>query len=133
MKASFESILFVLCAVLLCASSAFANITNPGAAANMPPAPPVTMSLGAAPEGGASSASAPIAVVKSFPVEASVLRSADGASLFWLSVLGVLGVSLFGTGAVLIVRSSRVEAIEAAVIPARPSRIVTTARATASV
>jgi hypothetical protein len=132
MKTSFESTLFLLCAVLLCASSAFANITNPGAAANMPPAPPVTMNLGAAPEGGTSAASVPIAVVQSFPVESTVLRTADGASLFWLGVLGVLGVSLFGTGAMLIVRSSRVEAIEAAILPARPSRSVTTARATAS-
>jgi hypothetical protein len=115
MKASFESKLLGLCAVLLCASSAWANIANPGGA-KMPPAPPVTVSLGGSSE--AAPASAPIAVVKSFPSETSVLHKTDGASLFWLGLLCVLGVSLFGTGVALIARSARVEMVPAAAVRA---------------
>ena len=129
MKVGFESKLLGLCAILLCASGAWANIANPSGV-KMPPAPPVTVSLGGSSE--AAPASAPIAVVQSFPSEVSVLRKADGASLFWLGMLGVLGVSLFGTGVALIARSARsgeapVEVVAHAVRATRSMKVRTPA------
>lgn len=107
MKTNHSYATLLLCAVLLTASSAFANITNPGAGANMPPAPPVTVNLGASPEGGMSQGNGKIAVIQAFPHEQAGLRQMDGASMFWLGMLGLLGVTLFATGTTLIAKSTQ--------------------------
>lgn len=93
----------VLCAILLSASGAYANITNPGGA-NMPPAPAVTYNLGASSEATSTAGTGPIAVIQAFPHEQS-LSGMDGTSKFWLGMLGLLGLTLFATGATLIAQS----------------------------
>jgi len=114
MKTSSSYALLVLCAALLSASSAFANITNPGAGANMPPAPPVTVNLGASPEmGSAHAGNGTISVIQAFPNEHASLRQMDGASMFWLGMLGLLGATLFATGTTLIAQSTQTVKTEA--------------------
>lgn len=101
----------VLCAALLSTSGAWANIAKGGA--NMPPAPPVTVNLGGSPEMGGAQSNGKISVIQAFPNQQIGLREMDGASMFWLGTLGLLGVTLFATGTTLIAQSTQVAKSEA--------------------
>ena len=108
MTTRFSYAKLVLCAALLSVSSAYANIANPGAGAHMPPAPAVTVNLGGSPDGSSAQANGQSAVIQAFPNQQISLRDMDGASMFWLGMLGLLGATLFATGTALIAQSTQV-------------------------
>jgi len=106
MTTRFSYAKLVLCAALL-SVPAYANIPNPGAGAYMPPAPGMTVNLGGSPDGSSAQANGNIAVIQAFPNQQISLRDMDGASMFWLGMLSLLGATLFATGTALIAQSTQ--------------------------
>jgi hypothetical protein len=102
-KTGFEFL--TLIAALLFAAPAFANVANPGNGANMPPAPAITYNLGTE---NTVIDFAPLPVVQGFHTEAAQAAGSRGglnAQIFWLGLLGALGATMFGTGAMLIAQA----------------------------